>query len=84
MQLKERQFEPTGINLGDFESKDLETFDLQFKDSDKEDEQNQEGKQGSTSNSHVPDPIDDNPLKDNKSKSGMGGDDGILQKEQEL
>ena len=71
MILKERQFEPTGVNLGDFESKDLETFDIQFKDSDTED-----GGQSGTSNgpqSHVPDPNDPNPLEKKSKGSGSGG-----------
>ena len=71
IQLKERQFEPTGVNLGEFNSSELETFDLQYQDTDIEDE----GSQGmdSKSKSHVPDPYDENPLKEtNNSKSGSG------------
>lgn len=71
MILKERQFEPTGINLGDFESKDLETFDIQFKDSDMEEQSGAQG--GGGPQSHVPNPVDPDPLKkDNKSKGSSG------------
>ena len=79
MQLKERQFEPTGRNLGEFLATDLESFDLTYKDSDEEDSQDGNSSSGgSDKKSKVPDPVDDNPLgKDKKSSSSSssGGSD---------
>lgn len=78
--LKERQFEPTGNNLGSFEAKDLETFDLQYTDTDEADQQSSSS--GSLP-SHVPQPKDDNPLEkdsstsnQNKSQGGGSSDSG--------
>ena len=77
VQLKERQFEPTGKNLGEFLATDLESFDMTYKDSDEEDSQDGNDSSGGSDNkSKVPDPIDDNPLskeKKNNSSSGQGG-----------
>ena len=71
--LKERQFEPTGKNLGDFRPSDLESFDLQYIDSDIDDKIGQESGGGGGSNkSHVPDPLDDDRLNNSKSNKSSG------------
>lgn len=81
LQLKERQFEPTGNNLGTFLSSDLESFDLQYTDSDEQEDGQEGGAESKQPQSHVPDPFDENPLKDqsdNKQKNsdGNGGQSG--------
>ena len=75
--LKERQFEPTGINLGEFNSADLESFDLQYKDTDDSGSDGQgAGSSDEKKKSSVPDPVDDNPLEkddNNQSKKKSSG-----------
>lgn len=61
--LKERVFAPTGRKLGEFTALDLETFDIEYVDSDEKDETNQQGTQSGPKSS-VPPPRDDNPIQD--------------------
>ena len=74
--LKERVFAPVGKMLGTFTALDLETFDMEYTESDKEQEQ-PSGQQSGGKKSTVPEPKDDNPLKpENKSSSSGSGDGG--------
>lgn len=79
IQLKERQFEPIGKNLGEFSASDLESFDLTFTDSDEQPNGTEGGGQSDKKQGSVPNPIDDNPLgQDNNQKqnSGQSGSSG--------
>ena len=79
--LKERIFAPAGKVLGTFFAKDLETFDIEYEESDEVEETPEEPQGKSKKPSSVPNPKDDNPLKpeqeednnNNNSNSGSGG-----------
>lgn len=92
--LKERVFAPSGNMLGTFRSIDLETFDIEYEESDEPSEGG--GQVGDTqkNSSSVPQPKDDNPLKpednrdnedseDNSNKGGSGANDNEKDEEQD-
>lgn len=62
--LKERVFAPSGNRLGTFKAIELETFDIEYEESDEEGGEG--GQSAPQSNSSVPKPKDDNPLKPEK------------------
>ena len=73
--LKERVFKPTGKQLGIFPAFDLETFDMEYKESDMKQSQ-QDGQQGNVETSTVPPPKDDNPLKPENDEDGNNSGSG--------
>lgn len=77
-QLKKRIFVPTGNDLGEFTIFDLQPVDITFVDSDDSSQsQDNNNKKMGSSQSSIPDPVDNNPLnrgsQDNSSSSGGNG-----------
>ena len=75
-QLKKRIFVPTGNDLGEFTIFDLQPVDITFVDSDDSSQSQDSNKKMGSSQSSIPDPVDNNPLnkgsKDNSSSSNGG------------
>lgn len=75
-QLKKRIFVPTGNDLGEFTIFDLQPVDVTFVDSDEPNQSQDNNKKMGSSQSSIPDPVDNNPLnkgsQDNSSSSGGG------------
>lgn len=76
-QLKKRIFVPTGNDLGEFTIFDLQPVDITFVDSDDSSQSQDSNKKMGSSQSSIPDPVDNNPLnrgsQDNSSSSGGNG-----------
>ena len=75
-QLKKRIFVPTGNDLGEFTIFDLQPVDITFVDSDDSSQSQDNNKKMGSSQSSIPDPVDNNPLnkgsQDNSSSSNGG------------
>lgn len=75
-QLKKRIFVPTGNDLGEFTIFDLQPVDITFVDSDDSGQSQDNNKKMGSSQSSIPDPVDNNPLnkgsQDNSSSSNGG------------
>ena len=75
-QLKKRIFVPTGNDLGEFTIFDLQPVDITFVDSVDSSQSQDNNKKMGSSQSSIPDPVDNNPLnkgsQDNSSSSGGG------------
>lgn len=76
-QLKKRIFVPTGNDLGEFTIFDLQPVDITFVDSDDSSQSQDSNKKMGSSQSSIPDPVDNNPLnkgsQDNSSSNGGNG-----------
>lgn len=76
-QLKKRIFVPTGNDLGEFTIFDLQPVDVTFVDSDEPNQSQDNNKKMGSSQSSIPDPVDNNPLnkgsQDNSSSNGGNG-----------
>lgn len=76
-QLKKRIFVPTGNDLGEFTIFDLQPVDITFVDSDDSSQSQDSNKMMGSSQSSIPDPVDNNPLnkgsQDNSSSNGGNG-----------
>lgn len=76
--LKERVFTPVGRTLGTFSAVDLESFDLQYTDSDEPSKQG--GGQQQSEKRRVPDPKDNNklsPIDEPENRGSQGGSDSL-------
>ena len=75
-QLKKRIFVPTGNDLGEFTIFDLQPVDITFVDSDDSSQSQDNNKKMGSSQSSIPDPVDNSPLnkgsQDNSSSSNGG------------
>lgn len=75
-QLKKRIFVPTGNDLGEFTIFDLQPVDITFVDSDDSSQSQDNNKKMGSSQSSIPDPVDNNTLnkgsQDNSSSSNGG------------
>lgn len=76
-QLKKRIFVPTGNDLGEFTIFDLQPVDITFVDSDDSNQSQDNNSKMGSSQSSIPDPVDNNPLnkgsQDSSSSSSNGG-----------
>lgn len=76
-QLKKRIFVPTGNDLGEFTIFDLQPVDVTFVDSDEPNQSQDNNKKMGSSQSSIPDPVDNNPLnKGSQDKSSSSGGNG--------
>lgn len=76
-QLKKRIFVPTGNDLGEFTIFDLQPVDITFVDSDDSSQSQESNKKMGSSQSSIPDPVDNNPLnKGSQANSSSSGGNG--------
>ena len=75
-QLKKRIFVPTGNDLGEFTIFDLQPVDITFVDSDDDSQQSSSNSKMGGSTNSIPDPVDNNPLSQNKDAGGSNGSSG--------
>ena len=82
-QLKKRIFVPTGNDLGEFTIFDLQPVDITFVDSDDSSQsQDNNNKKMGSSQSSIPDPVDNNPLNKGSQDNSSSSDGGNGQKDE--
>ena len=81
-QLKKRIFVPTGNDLGEFTIFDLQPVDITFVDSDDSSQSQDSNKKMGSSQSSIPDPVDNNPLNKGSQDNSSSSDGGNGQKDE--
>lgn len=81
-QLKKRIFVPTGNDLGEFTIFDLQPVDITFVDSDDSSQSQDSNKKMGSSQSSIPDPVDNNPLNRGSQDNSSSSDGGNGQKDE--
>ena len=81
-QLKKRIFVPTGNDLGEFTIFDLQPVDVTFIDSDEPNQSQDNNKKMGSSQSSIPDPVDNNPLNRGSQDNSSSSDGGNGQKDE--
>lgn len=81
-QLKKRIFVPTGNDLGEFTIFDLQPVDVTFVDSDEPNQSQDNNKKMGSSQSSIPDPVDNNPLNKGSQDNSSSSDGGNGQKDE--
>lgn len=81
-QLKKRIFVPTGNDLGEFTIFDLQPVDITFVDSDDSSQSQDNNKKMGSSQSSIPDPVDNNPLNKGSQDNSSSSDGGNGQKDE--
>ena len=81
-QLKKRIFVPTGNDLGEFTIFDLQPVDITFVDSDDSNQSQDNNSKMGSSQSSIPDPVDNNPLNKGSQDSSSSSNGGNGQKDE--
>ena len=81
-QLKKRIFVPTGNDLGEFTIFDLQPVDITFVDSDEPNQSQDNNSKMGSSQSSIPDPVDNNPLNKGSQDSSSSSNGGNGQKDE--
>lgn len=81
-QLKKRIFVPTGNDLGEFTIFDLQPVDVTFVDSDETNQSQDNNKKMGSSQSSIPDPVDNHPLNKGSQDNSSSSDGGNGQKDE--
>lgn len=81
-QLKKRIFVPTGNDLGEFTIFDLQPVDITFVDSDDSNQSQDNNSKMGSSQSSIPDPVDNNPLNKGSQDSSSYSNGGNGQKDE--
>ena len=81
-QLKKRIFVPTGNDLGEFTIFDLQPVDITFVDSDDSNQSQDNNSKMGSSQSSIPDPVDNNPLNKGSHENSSSSSGGNGQKDE--